>query len=117
MKKANNNKINTYQILQQKLRRNRELKRVIITPVVITINGLVHKESVRKLKQEGIEIDYKKALKYLMVNNMQDLMFYLGNSTTFESNLESNEEESETDMDSFKMVEEDYSRLSETMRH
>ncbi len=91
IKKAFYQKMNTYRILQQKLRRNRGLIRVDITPVVITTSGLINKESVRKLKQYNIEIDFKQALKYVIINNMQDLMFYLSNTTV--EKIEENEEE------------------------
>ncbi|BFU24574.1 hypothetical protein, conserved [Entamoeba histolytica] len=73
-------KINKYKELQEKLRNNREIIYVEIIPVILSINGLIHKESVRRLKTLKLQLDFSKILQTIIIKNMKDLMFYTGNS-------------------------------------
>ena len=51
-------KINKYKNLQEKLRINRELIYVEIIPVILSINGLIHKETVIRIKTLKLQLDF-----------------------------------------------------------
>ncbi|BFU18675.1 hypothetical protein, conserved [Entamoeba histolytica] len=86
-------KINKYKDLQEKLRNNKEIIYVEIIPVILSINGLIHKESIRRLKSLKLQLYFSKVLQTIIIKNMKDLMFYTGNS---DSTLE--EEQSNASM-------------------
>ncbi|BFU19944.1 hypothetical protein, conserved [Entamoeba histolytica] len=73
-------KINKYKELQEKLRNNREIIYVEIIPVILSINGLIHKESVRRVKALKLQLNFSKILRTIIIKNMKDLMFYTFNS-------------------------------------
>ncbi|BFU20666.1 hypothetical protein, conserved [Entamoeba histolytica] len=73
-------KINKYKELQEKLRNNREIIYVEIIPIILSINGLIHKESARRLKTLKLQLEFPKILRTIIIKNMKDLMFYTFNS-------------------------------------
>lgn len=78
IKKAYIDKINKYRRLQEKLRRERDLKFVFVIPVVLTINGFIHKRSVDVLNNElKLKINFDEIIKNTLVNEMKDLMSYI----------------------------------------
>ena len=73
-------KVAKYWTLQEVVRREREMKYVRIIPVVITINGFIHKKSVAELKKElGVKLKYEEIIKNLLIKEMKDLMYYVTN--------------------------------------
>ncbi|BFU22483.1 hypothetical protein, conserved [Entamoeba histolytica] len=84
-------KINKYKELQEKIRNNRELICVEIIPVILSINGLIHKESARRLKTLKLQLDFAKILRTIIIKNMKDLIFYTGNSGSTLEEEQSNE--------------------------
>ncbi|BFU22537.1 hypothetical protein, conserved [Entamoeba histolytica] len=86
-------KINKYKELQEKIRNNREIKYVEIIPVILSINGLIHKESAKRLKSLKLQLDFSTIIQTIIIKNMKDLMFYTFNS---DSTLE--EEQSNASM-------------------
>ena len=72
-------KINKYKELQEKLRQSRELTYVEIILVILSINGLIHKETVRRLKTLKLQIDFPKILRTIIIKNMKYLIFYIFN--------------------------------------
>ncbi|BFU20378.1 hypothetical protein, conserved [Entamoeba histolytica] len=71
-------KRNMYKELKNRLMKIEKIKDVRIIPVVISINGLVNKESIRLIKELKIEIDIVKEVKNLVIKNMMDVMEYCG---------------------------------------
>ena len=61
-----------------------KIKTINIIPVIATINGLINKQSVEDLKEIGIEINWKKLIKDIVIRNMQDLLYYNGVNMSFE---------------------------------
>ena len=56
------------------------MKYVRIIPVVITINGFIHKKTVAELKKElGVKLKYEEIIKNLLIKEMKDLMYYVTN--------------------------------------
>ncbi|BFU23193.1 hypothetical protein, conserved [Entamoeba histolytica] len=72
-------KRNKYKELKNRLMKIEKLKDVKIIPVVISINGLVNKESNKLIKELKIEIDIEKEVKNLVIKNMMDVMEYCFN--------------------------------------
>ena len=64
--------------------RKLKIKNTQIVPVIISIHGLIHKQSVTDLKEIGIEINWKKLIKDIVIRNMQDLLYYNGVNMSFE---------------------------------
>jgi len=73
--KAYGSKLETYSTLSQKLRESKRLKYVYIYPVIITINGFINKVSVNKLNKLGLELNYVKMIRTIIIREMQDLTF------------------------------------------
>ncbi|BFU21587.1 hypothetical protein, conserved [Entamoeba histolytica] len=71
-------KRNMYKELKNRLMKIEKLKDVKINPVVISINGLINKESNKLIKELKIEIDIEKEVKNLVIKNMMDVMEYCG---------------------------------------
>ncbi|BFU18598.1 hypothetical protein, conserved [Entamoeba histolytica] len=71
-------KRNMYKELKNKLMKIEKLKDVRIIPVIISINGLVNKESNRLIKELKIEIDIEKEIKNHIIKNMMNVMEYCG---------------------------------------
>ncbi|BFU19533.1 hypothetical protein, conserved [Entamoeba histolytica] len=69
-------KRNMYKELKNRLMKIEKLKDVRIIPVVISINGLINKESNRLIKELKIDIDIEKEVKNLVIKNMMDVMEY-----------------------------------------
>ena len=61
-----------------------KIKTINIIPVIATINGLINKQSVEDLKEIGIEINWKKLIKDIVIRNMQDLLYYNGVNMSFQ---------------------------------
>ncbi|BFU25141.1 hypothetical protein, conserved [Entamoeba histolytica] len=55
-----------------------KLKDVKTNPVVISINGLINKESIKLIKELKIDIDIEKEIKNLVIKNMMNVMEYCG---------------------------------------
>ena len=73
-------KVTKYWALQEKVRRERDMRYVRIIPVVFTINGFVHKKSITELKKElQLKIDYAAIIKNTLIKEMKDLMYYVAN--------------------------------------
>ncbi|BFU20992.1 hypothetical protein, conserved [Entamoeba histolytica] len=88
-------KRNMYKELKNRLMKIEKLKDVRIIPVVISINGLINKESNRLIKELKIDIDIEKEVKNLVIKNMMDVMEYCGdhNQTYSVELLEEDEDE------------------------
>ncbi|EMD47881.1 reverse transcriptase, putative, partial [Entamoeba histolytica KU27] len=91
--KAFTDKINMYSKLHKHIRKIERLVRVIVIRVVITVSGLINKETVRLLKAEGIEIPWEIMTRENVITNMKDLMRYCGDNSGEYSNVEVPEEE------------------------
>ncbi|BFU23498.1 hypothetical protein, conserved [Entamoeba histolytica] len=65
-------------ICNKQIMPKKKLKDVRIIPVVISINGLINKESNKLIKELKIEIDIEKETKNLVIKNMNDVMEYCG---------------------------------------
>ncbi|BFU25623.1 hypothetical protein, conserved [Entamoeba histolytica] len=72
-------KRNKYNELKNILMKIEKLKDVKIIPVVISINGLINKESNKLIKELKIEIDIEKEVKNLIIKNMMNVMEYCFN--------------------------------------
>ncbi|BFU25060.1 hypothetical protein, conserved [Entamoeba histolytica] len=88
-------KRNMYKELKNRLMKIEKLKDVKIIPVVISINGLINKESNKLIKELKIEINIEKEIKNLVIKNMMDVMKYCGdhNQTYSVELLEEDEDE------------------------
>ena len=71
-------KRNKYKEIKNIKMKIEKLKDDKIIPVVISINGLVNKESIKLIKEIKIEIDIEKEVKNLVIKNMMDVMEYCG---------------------------------------
>ena len=69
-------KRNNYNELKNILMKIEKLKDVRINPVVVSINGLINKESNKLIKELKIEIDIEKETKNLVIKNMMNVMEY-----------------------------------------
>ncbi|BFU26652.1 hypothetical protein, conserved [Entamoeba histolytica] len=69
-------KRNMYKELKNMLMKIEKLKDVRIILVVISINGLVNKESIRLIKELKIDIDIKKEIKNYVIKNMMNVTEY-----------------------------------------
>ena len=86
-----------YKELKNRLMKIEKLKDVKIIPVVISINGLVNKESIRLIKELKIEIDIVKEVKNLVIKNMMDVMEYCGDhNQTYSVELQEEDEDEGT---------------------
>ncbi|BFU24338.1 hypothetical protein, conserved [Entamoeba histolytica] len=72
-------KRNMYKELKNILMKIEKLKDVKIIPVIISINGLINKESIRLIKELKIEINIVKEVKNLVIKNMMDVIEYCFN--------------------------------------
>ena len=45
-----------------------------VIPVITTINGLVNKESLKVIKEQGVIIQYEIMVKDIIIINMKDIM-------------------------------------------
>ena len=52
---------------------------VEIIPVVLTISGLLHKESRRRLQRAGVELDWTKITRDLVIQNAKDVSSFIKN--------------------------------------
>ena len=60
--------------------KDKELKYVRVIPIILTINGFVHKKSLYELKNElKINIKFDIIIKNVLVKEMKDLMYYTTN--------------------------------------
>ncbi|BFU26583.1 hypothetical protein, conserved [Entamoeba histolytica] len=86
-------KRNMYKELKNILMKIEKLKDVKIIPVVISINGLVNKESNKLIKELKNDIDIEKEIKNNGIQNMIDVMEYCfnHNQTYFIEMLEDEE--------------------------
>ena len=74
------NKVNKYGTLLNMILKDKELKYVRIIPIILTINGFVHKKSLYELKNElKIIIKFDIIFKNVLVKEMKDLMYYTTN--------------------------------------
>ncbi|BFU18089.1 hypothetical protein, conserved [Entamoeba histolytica] len=71
-------KRNMYKELKNILMKIEKLKDVRIIPVVISIIGLINKESNKLIKELKIDIDIEKEAKNLVIQNMIDVIEYCG---------------------------------------
>ena len=89
------NKINKYQELMDFYRNVIPTKERIIVPVVMSINGLVHKESINLMKNKlKINIDWNTTVRNIVARNMIDLMYFNGVNIT-ETQEEENQQEND----------------------
>ncbi|BFU22362.1 hypothetical protein, conserved [Entamoeba histolytica] len=72
-------KMNMYNELKNILMKIEKLKDDKIIPVVISVNELINKESIRLIKEIKIEIDIEKEIKNLVIKNMMDVIEYCFN--------------------------------------
>ncbi|BFU18995.1 hypothetical protein, conserved [Entamoeba histolytica] len=72
-------KRNKYKELKNILMKIEKLKDVRIIPVVISINELINKESIKLIKELKIDIDIFKEVKNHVIENMMDVMEYCFN--------------------------------------
>ncbi|BFU22958.1 hypothetical protein, conserved [Entamoeba histolytica] len=83
-----------YKELKSRLMKIEKLKDVKINPVVISINGLVNKESIKLIKELKNDIDIKKEMKNLVIKNMMDVMEYCGDhNQTYSVELQEEDED------------------------
>ena len=79
MNKAYTAKINKYETLVDFFRTATQIKHATIIPMVVSINGLVHKESTKWIKNTLKQrIDWNTVLRNLVVRNMKTIMYYNG---------------------------------------
>ena len=74
---AYSEKVNNYRELAERLRKDRGLKRIIITPVVVTTSGLISRYSIQKLIECEFNIKWPPVIRELIIHQMKDIMFYL----------------------------------------
>ena len=72
-------KVGKYYRLQERIRRDRNMRFVRIIPVVFTISGFIHKKSAKELKELGLKIDYPIIIKNMLVQEMKEVMYYVTN--------------------------------------
>ncbi len=72
-------KVSKYWTLQERVRRERNLKFVRIIPVIITINGFIHKKSIAELKQLNVNLSYPIIIKNLLIQEIKHIMYYVTN--------------------------------------
>ena len=75
--KTYSNKVNKYLQLAQKLHDEKGLKKTFIIPVILSINGLISKHSVRRLIEFEFNIKWPPIIRELLITQMKDIMFYL----------------------------------------
>lgn len=71
-------KINKYEDLTQFFREVQPIKEKIIVPIIMSVNGLIHAETVKMLKKLKINIDWTTTVRNILARNMIDLMYYNG---------------------------------------
>ena len=74
--KTFSNKMNKYQKLVQKLHDDQGLKRTYLIPVIVSINGLIRKHSMRRLIDVGFNIKWTPIIQEHLITQMKDIMFY-----------------------------------------
>mgnify|MGYP003303029936 CR=1 FL=1 len=75
--KTYSNKVSKYLQLAQKLHDEKGLKKTFIIPVILSINGLISKHSVRRLIEFEFNIKWPPIVRELLITQMKDIMFYL----------------------------------------
>ena len=75
--KTYSNKVSKYIQLSQKLHDEKGLKKVFIIPVILSINGLISKHTVRRLIEFEFNIKWPPIIRELLITQMKDIMFYL----------------------------------------
>lgn len=70
-------KINKYRRLQEIIRKERKIKKILIVPIILSINGFICQPSLNILNIIQIKINWERTIRKLVIDEMKDLMFYL----------------------------------------
>ena len=99
-------KIRKYEELVEFFGTSIKIKEKIIIPIVVSINGLIHRDTVNLIKNKlRRQIDWRTVIRNIVVRNMKDIMFYNGVNVSLE---EEGEEEEQTESE-----EEDVTRIDD----
>ena len=71
------NTVNKNITLAEKVRNDRGVKKVIIVPVVVTIEGTISRFTIQKLIDCEINIKWLLIIRELLIKQMKDILFYL----------------------------------------
>jgi len=105
LQNAYRNKLDKYSILQEKIRNDKQIQFVRIIPVIITIWGFIHKQSVKQINDLGITVDFVSIIRTLIIRQMKDIMFYISNGgSSMNENIELNSptEDSNNELESLE---------------
>ena len=80
-------KIAKYQELLDVLRTTSNIKEHIIIPIVVSVNGLIHKGSVEWVKKIRRKVDWTTTVRNIITRNMKILMYYNGVNVDIEDGL------------------------------
>ena len=103
-------KLKKYDELIEFFKSGMRVRKEVIIPLVISINGLIHKDTIRLLKKERIAIDWITVVRNILVRNMKDVLYYNGVNL----NLEFDEEDEEDDNSNDEL---DYRTDDEKLMH
>lgn len=70
-------KITKYRRLQEIVRSDFGVRKVIIVPLIISIHGFVYCHSFNMLKSLKVNFNWEKVIRSLIINEMKDVKFYL----------------------------------------
>ena len=88
----------SYERLHREYLSKEEMKTMRTIPVVLSIGGLLHKQSRIELEQIGIQLNWKQLIRTMIINNTIDVLAYISNhlSASDETNLKDSEDEQDS---------------------